>query len=218
MFTRTKKSLLYLLILITLSPAFASAQPKSIQGSVRDAHSDEPIPFASVKLKNSGIGKLTDSAGHFTLLLSDWPKDTLEITYVGYQNFLLPLDSLLARKTTANTLNLSILLVRGKYAAEVVVKQKIDRGYLMWKRIVRKKPKNDRYRFDNFSYQLYNKLEIDLKNIKRGNWEKFPIIRDYGFVFNNMDSTEDGKPFLPVYLTEAISNYYFQKSPKKRFI
>ena len=42
----------------------------------------------------------------------------------------------------------------------------------MWKRIVRKKPENDRYRFNNFSYELYNKLELDLKNINKDSLEK----------------------------------------------
>lgn len=205
-----------LILFFTLTAQQGKAQGLVLKGSIRDAHSDEAIPFASVKFKNSSAGRLSDSAGNFVFRFTEWPKDTLVITYVGYEDFLLPFDSLFLSRVKNNTVQVTVQLIRGKFANEVVVKRKIDRGLLMWKRIVRHKPDNDRYRFDNFSYELYNKLEIDLKNVSRDRWSKVPVIKNYGFVFNNMDTTEEGKPYLPVYLTEALSNYYYQKAPKKR--
>src|SRR4030095_3883748 len=41
------------------------------------------------------------------------------------------------------------------------------------------------------------------------------LLRPFKFILENIDTTE-GVPFLPVYLTEAISDYYYQKSPVKR--
>ena len=206
---------LCVVLLVGLYPVFVDAQTKIIKGVIKDAHSDERIPFASISFKKGGSGRLSDSAGNFAFRFDNWPSDTIEVTYVGYKDFILPLDSVLQR-AQGDVLDLSILLERGKYAAEVVVKRKIDRGLLMWRRIVRRKPFNDRYRFDNFSYELYNKLEIDLKNIKKDKFGRLPFIKRFNFVFNNIDTTEDGKPFLPVYLTEAISDYYYQKSPLRR--
>lgn len=192
------------------------SQTKIFRGTIKDAHSDERIPFASIHFKRGGGGRLSDSAGNFIFRYAEWPTDTLEITYVGYADFILPLDSLFYSKVKGNTIDINILLERGKYAADIIVKRKIDRGFLMWKRIVKKKPFNDRYRFNNFSYELYNKLELDIKNIKKEKWAKLPIIRQFNFVLNNIDTTEEGSPFLPVYLTEAISDYYYQQSPKRR--
>jgi hypothetical protein len=204
----------YLLICILLSLS-TLAQTKVLKGIIKDAHSDERIPFASIEFKHQKSGKLSDSAGSFRFHFNEWPKDTLVISYVGYQPFQLAIDSLLIQRASNNVIDISILMERGKYEA-VVVKRKIDRGLLMWKRIVRHKPKNDRYRFRNFSYELYNKLEIDLKNIKKEKWEKLPFIKQFNFVLNNIDTTEEGVPYLPVYLTEAISHYYYQKSPIRR--
>jgi len=85
----------------------------------------------------------------------------------------------------------------------------------MWKRIVKHKPKNDRYRFDNFSYELYNKLELDLKNVDKEKLGEIKLLRPFKFILENIDTTE-GVPFLPVYLTESISDYYYQKNPLKR--
>jgi len=164
----------------------------------------------------AGTGKLSDSAGTFTFRFDQWPLDTIKITYVGYQDFFLAIDSPLISRAKNGVIDISILLERGKFTNEVVVRQKIDRGLLMWKRIVKHKPKNDRYRFDNFSYELYNKLEVDIKNIKKEKWQNLPFIKKFNFVLNNIDTTEEGNPYLPVYLTEAISDYYYQKSPRKR--
>ncbi len=202
--------------ILLLCMAFTgTAQLKIIQGSIRDIHSDEPVPFASVQFKNAGSGGLSDSAGNFLFRLNDWPEDTLLITYVGYQDYLLAIDSALLSRVEHNHLQLNIQLERGKYAQEVVVKRKIDRGYLMWKRIVRRKPVNDRYRFDNFSYELYNKLELDIKNINKERMQEIKLLKNYRFIFDNIDSVE-GAPILPVYLTESLSDYYYQRSPLKR--
>ncbi|MBC7851356.1 MAG: carboxypeptidase-like regulatory domain-containing protein [Chitinophagaceae bacterium] len=191
-------------------------QQKVLRGSIKDAHSDERIPFASLQFRTSNSGRLSDSAGNFVFRFDSWPLDTLVVTYVGYQDFILPLDSTFYSRINSDAATLNIKLERGKYATEFVVKRKVDRGLLMWRRIVKRKPFNDRYRFDNFSYELYNKLEVDVKNIKKDKWSKLPVIKQFNFVLNNIDTTEEGTPFLPVYLTEAISDYYYQKSPKRR--
>ena len=188
------------------------SQSKILKGIIKDIHSDERIPFASIQFIKSGSGKLADSSGAFVFRLDRWPHDTLEITYVGYQDFKFPIDP---TNIKGDTLNVVVNMERGKYTAEVIVKRKIDRGLLMWKRIVRRKPMNDRYRFNNFSYELYNKLELDLKNLNKDKLGEMKLMRPFKFIFNNVDTSE-GAPYLPVYLTESISNYYFQKSPLKR--
>lgn len=203
-----------LLCLLVCLPGLS--QSKTIRGTIKDAHSEEHIPFASIQFKKSINGRLSDSAGNFVFHFDEWPADTLLVTYVGYADFVLPLDSQFYARTKGNVVDMNILLERGKYASEVIVKRKIDRGLLMWKRIVKKKPFNDRYRFNNFSYELYNKLELDIKNIKKDKWARLPVIKQFNFVLNNIDTTEEGTPFLPVYLTEALSDYYYQKSPRRR--
>ncbi len=192
-----------------------SAQTKTIRGIVKDIHSDERIPFASLQFKKAGSGGLTDSAGDFAITLEKWPQDTLYVTYVGYQDYIIPIDSAFISKEKDNVVELEIAMERGKYASEVVVKRKIDRGWLMWRRIVRKKPYNDRYRFSNFSYELYNKLELDIKNINKEKMKEIRLLKNFKFVFDNVDTSE-GAPILPVYLTETISDYYYRKSPRKR--
>ncbi len=184
---------------------------KSIRGFVKDAHSEEPIPFASVIFKNTSIGVLSDSAGFFGFQTNSWPSDTLIITRVGFQPFFLTLEN------GKNSFEVTIPMERGTLNEEVVVKIKIDKGLWLWKKIVQHKPENNRYKFDNFSYELYNKLEVDLKNFKSlervASIKPFKPIND--LINQNIDTSE-GLRLLPAYLTETISDYYYQKKPLKR--
>ena len=212
-----KKSVcpLSLFLVLLATSLVAMPQTKVIRGTVTDMHSSEPIPFASLQFKKARSGKLTDSAGQFVLSVNVLPHDTLQVTYVGYQDYLLPIDSLLLSKSVNGVIVVSVLMERGKYLSEVVVRKKFDKGLMMWKRIVRRKPFNDRYRFNNFSYELYNKLELDLKNVKKQKMQRMMLLKNFKFIFDNIDTSE-GAPILPAYLTETISDYYYQKNPLKR--
>lgn len=193
-----------------LAALAGSGQGKVLRGLVQDASSEERIPFASVQFKNTTIGKLTDSSGSFSFYLGNWPSDTLEITCVGYQPFLL----VIARNR--DSLDLTVMMERGTFNDGASVKIKVNKGLLVWRKIVQHKPENDRYRFDNFSYELYNKLELDLKNINFQKFGKFKPFKPVTDLINQNIDTSEGIRYLPTYLTEALSDYYFQKEPKKR--
>jgi hypothetical protein len=200
--------LIFPLILLVI-PSFS--QRKLISGNVRDILSDEPVPFASVSFPGSTIGGLTDSSGNFSFILDTWPSDSLLITSVGYQPFRFYIDK------AKDSFSLDIRLERGTFNEGVSVRVKINKGLFLWRKIVQNKPKNDRYRFDNFSYELYNKLEVDVKYFKFERLSKIKLLKPVGDIINmNVDTTDNGVKFLPAYLTEAISDYYYQKKPLKR--
>ena len=200
--------LLFMLFLIAETPL--SAQTKIIRGIAQDSHSEERVPFASVSFKNTTIGKLTDSSGTFTFYLNEWPSDTLEITCVGYQ----PYRYIIDRKK--DSIIVTFNMERGTFNDGASVKVKVNKGLLVWRKIVQNKPNNDRYRFKNFSYELYNKLELDLKNINFQKFGKFKPLKSISDLINQNIDTAEGLRYLPTYLTEALSDYYYQKSPKKR--
>jgi hypothetical protein len=208
------RHLVSLLSFFVISSEFAVGQQKIFRGYVKDAQSDERIPFASVQFVKSKNGKLTDAAGNFRFSLSQWPDDSLVVTYVGYRDYSIALDTGFLQRAHGDTIDLVVQMERGKYAEEVIVKRKIDRGLLMWRRIVRRKPFNDRGRFDNMSYELYNKLELDLNQLKFDKVKEWRLLKPFKAIIEQNVDTSEGPPFLPVYLTETISDYYWQKSPR----
>lgn len=211
--TGKQSSVYWMLVFTLLVLPFTTLQAqKIIRGQIREAQSGETIPFASIRFKTSGNGMLADSAGNFLLRLSQWPEDTLEITSVGFQDyryFVAP------ARFASDTLVLNIRMVEGRFNTGVTVKAKGNRGLWMWRRIVQHKAQNDRYRFQNFGYELYNKLELDIKNVNKEKLSDSRMLRKFQFIFDQIDTSE-GAAYLPAYLTEALSDYYFAKEPLRR--
>lgn len=198
------------LLLFLISMNVGRGQIRKVTGYVQDSHSEERIPFASVQFKNSTVGKLTDSAGNFSFVLEQWPSDTLQVTYVGYEDYNLYIDS------TIEEMEVIVNLERGRRSSEVIVKSRVSKGVLMWRRIVKNKPLNDRSRFNNYSYEVYNKLEADLNDAANNKLINLKILKPFRSVIDqSIDSVSESKPILPLYLTETLSDYYYQRNPKK---
>ncbi len=205
------KTLCLLIAFFLLSTSeYSFGQLKQLKGFIKDIHSDEPIPFATVKFLGTKSAKLSDSSGHFILTLNHWFSDSLLVTYAGFEDNYIKLD------TTQKVIEIEIKMERKKTMEEVVVKSKIGRGLLLWRKIIKYKDLNDRSRFNNYSYELYNKLEIDLNNVNVQKLQKgFLPPKPFKFILNNVDTISEATPILPIYLIENISDYYTQNNPKK---
>ncbi|HET6767215.1 MAG TPA: DUF5686 family protein [Chitinophagaceae bacterium] len=204
------RSLYIFLLFLFLPGMFALSQRKILAGVVKDAHSDEPIPFASLQFLNTTVGKLSDSSGKFEFNLSQWPSDTLEITCVGYQFYRLYVPASL------DSLTVDIIMERGTFNEGAKVKTKVNKGLFLWRKIVENKSRNDKFQFQNFSYEVYNKLELDIKNFDFRKLSKLKPFKPVTDIINSSIDTTEGFPFLPTYLTEAISDYYYQPKPLRR--
>ena len=185
------------------------AQQVVVSGKVVDSHTQEPIIFASVYMAVSHNGITTDSAGHFSIHLDPASTDTLIVSYVGYKLNKIPASSIDVSKP------FTIEMQRGVNNNEVVIRTKINKGLFLWKKIMSKKKYYNRYNLANFGYESYNKLEVDLKNFNADKARKNFLLKSFSFVFDNIDSTSEKDPFLPAYLVESLSDYSYQRSPKK---
>jgi len=198
----------YGLIFFLLLPAIVHSQRLALKGVVKDIQSDEAIPFASVILKKSGIGTLTDSAGHFTIIFSNTLPDSLLVTSVGYKSIALNVP------VFKDSAYVAILVTVAPPDNEVVIKVKVDRALWLWRRVVKHKERQDIFKNDNFSYEVYNKLELDILNVNKNKLGRNFLLKPFNFILDNVDSSEE-KPFLPVFLTETLSDFYWQRDPHK---
>ena len=79
-----KKLLLLLLTVFSVS-LLATAQSRTVTGTVLDAHNDEPIIGAGVKPGNSKVGAVTDIDGNFAVAVPAGVK-TLTVDFIGYKS------------------------------------------------------------------------------------------------------------------------------------
>ena len=204
------RSLYIFFILLFLPGMFALSQRKFLAGVVKDAHSEEPIPFASLQFINSTVGKLSDSSGAFEFNLAQWPSDTVEITCVGYQPYKLFIPA------NRDSITAEIIMERGTFNEGAQVKTKVNKGLFLWRKIVQNKSRNDKFQFQNFSYEVYNKLELDIKNLDFQKVAKLKPLKPVTDIINSSIDTTEGPPYLPTYLTETLSDYYYQPKPLRR--
>lgn len=77
-----------------------------IEGRVIDSKTGEPLPFASLKLKNSDIGFSTDVEGYFKKTLyynsEDFIPDTIRVSYLGYYENQIVLKSIRSKTSFIN--------------------------------------------------------------------------------------------------------------------
>ena len=91
-----------LLSTLLLSSLFSFSQTL-IQGTVRDAETNEDLPWCSISVKGTQKGTITNSEGVYAITIHI-PVDTLLFSYVGYKAMEIP-SNLLSQKKT-------VLLVR----------------------------------------------------------------------------------------------------------
>lgn len=80
-------SVIVILLLLFSSAVFS--QKQKVNGTVSDASTGAPIEGASIQIKSSGAGTISNSMGAFSIDVS--PNDALTITSVGYTSYIVHL-------------------------------------------------------------------------------------------------------------------------------
>ncbi|MHA4811348.1 DUF5686 and carboxypeptidase-like regulatory domain-containing protein [Flavitalea flava] len=196
-----------LFILILCFGRITYGQHLVIRGTVINRFTKEKVSFASISWKKGGFGMVSDSAGNFRIIANQPGKDSLLVSSVGFETQVIPIP------VSRDSLSLTVFLENAKNPGEVIVRSKYNKGLFWWRKIVANKKVNNPYKAESYAYELYNKLEIDIDNINRQKFEKFKLLRPFGFILDNIDSLSEDSPFLPVFITESISDCYFSQHP-----
>ena len=183
------------------------SQVTKIMGKVTDSISGEPIPFANIYFKGTTIGVTSDFDGGFSIESKN-PADTLIISCMGYKP-----QEIEIKKNRFQELNIT-LASSNITLSEFVFNAGENPADTILRNIIKNKGKNNFTEFDYYQYKIYNKVEIDANNITdKFKERRFP--KPFRFIFDYMDtSAVNGKTFLPVFLSETFSDYYYRKSPR----
>ncbi len=176
-------------------------------GEVNDSNTGKPVPFANIYFKGTTIGVTSDFDGNFSLETKN-PTDTLVISCMGYQSQEIPIQKNRFQEISVALASSNISL------SEFVFNAGENPADTILRNIIKNKDKNNFTEFDYYQCRVYNKVEIDANNITEKFKEKrFP--KPFRFIFDYMDtSAVNGKTFLPVFLSETFSDYYYRKNPK----
>lgn len=202
----------YLLcVIFLLSLTHAVGQVKIIHGIVKDKNTDEPIPFAAVQFIGTDVGVTTNENGEYSFSLNTVPADSLLVHVIGY-----PILHK-AVNLDVDSQRIDFELERQPYSLnEFTIHAGVNPALIILKKIIKHKPDNNPDRLSSYKYKVYNKLEVDLDHINEGKLMHSKLFKPFAFVFKNTDTTSEGMPFLPIFLTETLSDYYYQKQPKKQ--
>ncbi len=196
-----KYSLLFsALLFLTIS----SAQTK-ISGKVIDTFGQE-VPFANVIFKSSNEGTITDENGRF-YLESPTTYTTVLFSFLGYQTKEIELDKqvsydmvIMLEEETAQLDE--VVLLSGKTS------KKNNPAIDILRKIWENRRENGVKKFDQYTYDKYEKLEFDLNTID-SSLIKSRLFKGMEFVFDFTDtSSVTGKTYLPIFINEAFYKVY----------
>lgn len=82
----------HLVLWLFAFPLLAFSQNYSISGTVIDFNTNEPLPGASVAIRNTNMGAATNERGEFKLMGIISPNITIQVAFVGYETYTARVD------------------------------------------------------------------------------------------------------------------------------
>jgi hypothetical protein len=191
-------------------PVSAMAQTM-VKGKVTDAQSGDPIPFANVIFKGTTSGTTTDFDGNFTVKTTS-PADSLVVSYMGYTT-----RTKKVQPDVSQVINFQLEEV-ATALQEIVFEAGENPAFQILRNVMRNKSENDKRKLSGYEYDTYTKIEVDVDNMS-DKFRERKIIKKITQVLDSVDriAGEDGKPILPIFMSESVSKFYYRTDPQLRF-
>lgn len=207
------KTAFFLLLLIPFSDALGQKSTR-VRGKVIDAKTGEPLPFVNVSFVGKNVGTTTGFDGKY-MLDTKWGSDSVQASFIGYKaqtRFVVEGDAqVIDFELEPASIELKEVTVK---ADGKRYRNRDNPAVALINRVVEHRDQNRKEGFDSYQFDKYEKLELDLNNIT----EKFresKSLKKFSFMWDYIDTSEvNGKPYLPLYLTETKSKVYLRKSPE----
>lgn len=181
-----------------------------VSGKVTESATGTPIPFATVIFVGTQEGAITDFDGNFTATTT-LKVDSIEVRYIGYIR-----RSKSLNYNESQIINFQLdedLITLG----DVVIYAGENPAFPIMRKVIKNKNKNDHRSLAAYEYESYTKIEIDVDKIP-DLVGKRKIMSKITHVLDSIEriAGDDGKPILPIFLSEALSRYYYRSDPTFR--
>jgi hypothetical protein len=189
----------------------ALAQETVVRGKVTDVNSGDPIPYVNVIFQGTTIGITSDFDGNYELKTTT-PSDTVVVSYIGYK-----VKKKNITKGITQVVNFQIEEDVTKLQ-EVVFVAGENPAFEVLRNVVRNKNKNDKRKLTAYEYDTYTKIEIDIDNLS-DKFRQRKVVKKITQVLDSIEriAGEDGKPILPLFITESVSKVYYRDNPSLKY-
>lgn len=188
----------------------ARGQAFTVSGRVTDAQTGDPVPFAAVGLKGRPTGTNTNFEGYYTLKTSAL-SDSIFVSALGFRVKAKALDPAAPSQTVHFQLEATSYALQ-----EVKVYAGENPAYRVVRQAVAAKRRHDWRRLTAYEYDSYSKIEFDVNQLS----DRFRNGRLGKKIVGPLDRLEkiagdDGKPIIPIFLSESVSTYHYRTDPVK---
>ena len=179
------------------------SQTLKIRGVVYDKGTNEPVSFASVGLNDNSGGTISNINGEFYLEKKS-TADSIYVSFLGYKTAKLPVK-------TGGYNDIKIYLEPDNIELEeVIVTPGENHAHVILRSVKKNKDKNRISNISSYKCNVYNKMELDFDNVN-DKLQNRKVLNQFQFVFENMDTSAlTGKAYLPMFITESVSEYYYE--------
>jgi hypothetical protein len=210
----TARTLLLLLALIVSTRMMG--QVRVISGTVVDSATNAPLANASLKVKNGTKGTLTDSTGHFSLVVDNNARQIV-CTSTGYEPKTIrltnnPEQTFHVRMPTAyvSMSEVTIKFRKSKY------RNKNNPAVELIREVIDHRDSNQVKAYPFATFREYERMQVSFDNLPK-RLTQGKLLRQYQFLFNNVDTVKfPGKRLIPMYISETLSDNYFRRRPEKK--
>ncbi|MEY4003373.1 MAG: hypothetical protein RIT07_1415 [Bacteroidota bacterium] len=197
-----------LLILYLLVSAILQGQSKRLSGKIYAEETREPLAFANFFFQGTEKGFYSDFEGNFVWIGETFPSDTLRVEYMGYITRYIKLNN-------QSSGAMEVEMLRNVIQTEEVVIRLKTNPALKWIALAQEnRNRNNPDKLEHYQCETFTKNTIAVNNIsdklRKGKfWQEIgPLFDTISYLNGNKE-----KSILPVFISEVISDYYFNKNP-----
>lgn len=206
----------YLVVLLCFTQSVAHAQYTKISGVVKDAETDEPLPFVNISFVGKNIGTTTDVNGYYELE-TQWASNEIKASFMGYEPAVKPV-----KKGEKQEINFE-MKSKVEELETVTIKapkkryrNKDNPAVSLIRRVLDHRDENrlQSEKLEYLEYDKYVKDQYDLNNFTEA-WTKRTSLKSFQVAFEYVDTSDiNGKPYVPMLIKEKASKVYFRSNPK----
>ena len=210
-----------LLLIFTLCSALTWAQDgitTGLQGRVRDAETNEPIPFVQIVFDGTTVGAETDMDGRFSIS-NNQGYTSVSFRMMGYESQKMKIQrgktkkrvtiKMVPRGKTLGTVEITAKKGKNKYS------RKHNPAVDLVRKVIDHKEKNRVEAQPHYRRDVYERLSMSLDDFNP-DFEGKRLWRKLNFLEKYIDETEfDATPILVVSMRELLAQESYRKSPKQ---